>query len=341
LNGVHFHDLSWLHGMWLLPFLAGVFLYRFHRKDRALRRFAQARLLAEINIRTSRARQWGKALLVLGSVFFILAALTRPAWNLRPQEAKHRGRDIVFLLDASRSMLAEDLAPNRLERARLAILDLVDRLEGDRVALVAFAGHAVVKCPLTLDYGFFRLALDDIGVESVSRGGTLIGDALRTTLDDVLTDRLHRFKDIVLITDGEDHESFPVEAAQEAGNRGVRLIAVGLGDESEGRRIPVSNEKGERVFLKHEGREVWTRLDADTLRRMVRATPGGRYLNVATGAFDLGRIYEKFVQNAEKRELESRTVRRYEEKFQIFIALAMIFLLAETSISERKKERSS
>jgi Ca-activated chloride channel family protein len=205
------------------------------------------------------------------------------------------------------------------------------------VALVAFAGASTVKCPLTQDYGFFRLMLDDTAPESVGRGGTLLGDALRKTVDEVYSDRLKRYKDIILITDGEDQDSFPVEAAKEVGERGIRLIAIGLGDESEGQRVPVVSEKGERTFLRHGGQEVWSRLDADTLRKMVDATPGGRYLNVATGTFDLGVIYRDLVADAEKRTLESLKINRYEEKFQIFLGAAIMLLLVELMISERKR----
>jgi len=216
-------------------------------------------------------------------------------------------------------------------------VELSYRLQGDRVGLIAFAGTAVIKCPLTLDYGFFRMMLKNIAPESVSRGGTMIGDALRTALDQVFDDAENQYKDIILITDGEDHDSFPKEAAAEAGERGIRLIAIGIGDENEGRRIPVTDESGNRTFLKYKGQEVWTRLDADTLRQMVNATPGGRYLNVATGTIDLGDVYMKLVASAEKKALQSETVKRYEEKFQIFLAVMMGLLVLEMLISERKK----
>ncbi len=336
MDDVHFANLEMLHLLWVLPALLGVALYRFHKKDQALEKFAEAPLLGHINFSASRTRQWWKTVVVMLGVVFIVFSLTRPAWSPRPERVENKGRDIAFVLDVSRSMLAEDLRPNRLERARLAIRDLVGQLDGDRVALVAFAGSATVKCPLTQDYGFFRLMLDDIGIDSISRGGTLIGDAVRKTLDEVFSDPLKRYKDIILITDGEDHESFPVEAAKESAERGVRLIAIGLGDENEGQRIPLVNEKGERTFLRYQDKEVWTRLDADSLRRMVDATPGGRYLNVATGDFDLGSIYMNLVANAEKTDLESRTMKRYEEKFQIFLGFGFMLLLLEMLMTERK-----
>lgn len=337
MNTVHFESAEMLQLLWLLPLFFGVAVYRFKKKDQALLKFAESGLLERINQSVSRARQWGKVLLVVAASLLIVLSLARPAWNPRPEKVESKGRDIVFVLDVSRSMMAEDLKPNRLERAKLAIRDLIDKIEGDRVALVAFAGTATVKCPLTQDYGFFRLMLDDTGPESISRGGTLIGDALRKTVDEVYSDRLKRYKDIILITDGEDQDSFPVEAAREVGERGIRLIAIGLGDEKEGQRVPVVNEKGERIFLRHGNQEVWSRLDADTLRKMVDATPGGRYLNVATGTFDLGAIYRDLLADAEKQFLESIKINRYEEKFQIFLGMALLLLLAEMALSERRK----
>jgi Ca-activated chloride channel family protein len=336
MNEARLGSPEMLHLLWLLPVLAGLCLYSFHKKDQALARFAERHLLAHINSSVSRTRQWAKAFLVLMAALFIISALTRPAWNPSPEKIERKGRDIAILLDVSKSMLAADLKPNRLERAKLAIQDLLDQLEGDRVALVAFAGSAAVKCPLTLDYGFFRGMLDDIEVDSIARGGTLIGDALRKTLDEVFTDNLKRFKDVILITDGEDHESFPVEASKEAAERGVRLIVIGLGDEKEGMRIPAVNEKGGRTFLRYQEKEVWSRLDSDLLRKMVEANPGGRYLNVATGDFDLGNIYQNLLGSAEKRALEALSMRRYEEKYQLFLAVGLALLLVEMLISERR-----
>lgn len=337
MTSFHFENLQMLHLLWILPVTGALVVYRFYKKDQALGKFADEALLQRLNSSVSRSAQWWKAALVITACLLTVVSLSRPAWNPRPEKVETTGRDIVFVLDVSRSMMAEDLKPNRLERAKLAIKDLLEQLQGDRVALVAFAGSSVVKCPLTQDYGFFRLMLEDTGPDSTGRGGTLIGDALRKTLDEVYSDRLKRYKDIVLITDGEDHDSFPAEAAQEAGERGIRLIAIGLGDEQEGQRIPLVNEKGERAFLRHEGQEVWTRMDADTLRKMVEATPGGRYLNVATGTFDLGAIYHDLVAEAEKRTLESTTIHRYEEKFQVFLAPAILLLLMEMLVRERRK----
>lgn len=326
--------------LWAVPLLAAVFLYGVYRRRQASQVFAEAGLLKYLNQSVSVARRRWKAAAVLLAMVLIILALARPAWNPKPKTVSRAGRDVVFVLDVSKSMLAEDLAPSRLERAKLAIRDCLELLEGDRVGLVAFAGTAVVKCPLTLDYNFFRMMLDDISTESIARGGTLIGDAVRRTIDDVFDDQQKEYKDIILITDGEDHDSFPVQAAEEAGRRGVRLLAIGLGDEDQGKRIPITGENGQRTFLKYKGEEVWTKLDADTLRKMVNNTPGGKYLNVATGAFDLGQIYQDLIASAEKKELEAKTVTLYEEKFQVFVALAFALLAMEAVTNDRRKAKA-
>jgi Ca-activated chloride channel family protein len=326
--------IDMLYLWWVIPLLGGIYFYAATKRRRALEQFAEAGLLPQINTTVSSGRRRWKAALLLAGFACAVVALARPAWNPVAREVRRSGRDVVFLLDVSKSMLAEDLAPNRLERAKLAIIDTIERLQGDRVALVAFAGTAVIKCPLTLDYGFFHLALTDISPGSVSRGGTLIGDAIRKAIDEVFDEGQKEFRDLILITDGEDHESFPVEAAKMLGEQSVRLIAIGLGDENQGRRIPITSG-GRKTFLQYNGQEIWSKLDGATLREMVNATPGGRYLNVATGAIDLGDVYVKLIASAEKTDLGAMQIERYEEKFQVFLGLAFLLLCVEMAVRER------
>ncbi|MBI9107618.1 MAG: VWA domain-containing protein [Spirochaetales bacterium] len=268
-------------------------------------------------------------LLVLISAAMLLTvfAAARPSWSQSETTVSRKGRDVVFVIDVSRSMLAEDLYPNRLARAKLAVIDALSVIEGDRVALVAFAGTAVVKCPLTLDYSFFRQSIEQLSPDAVSVGGSMIGDALRKTLTDVLAGSSGGYRDIILITDGEDHESYPLKAAEMLGDRDVRLIAIGLGDEDTGKRIPVTDENGNKVFLTYKGQEVWSRLDAATLRQMVASTSGGRYLNVSTGAFDMGEIYFSLIKSQEARFIMEETSIEHEEDFQYFLAPAVILML--------------
>jgi len=258
--------------------LVVLYCWGFWRKRVALRRLADLELLGMINGDVSLTRQIFKAFVVVLAFVFIVVGLTRPAWNAEPKQFSRKGRDVVILLDVSRSMLAEDIKPNRLERARIAISDLLEVLDGDRVGLVTFAGSSTVKCPLTQDYVFMRMALSEITTESTNMGGTLIGDAIRKAVEEVFGSGGEQFKDIILITDGEDHESFPEQAAAKAGLAGVRIIAVGLGNEEEGTPIPVVDADGQKSFLTYQGAIVRSKLGASTLREVVRNSAGGVYV---------------------------------------------------------------
>jgi Ca-activated chloride channel family protein len=182
------------------------------------------------------------------------------------------------------------------------------------------------------------MMLEDIGPNDISRGGTLIGDALRKAMTEVFDEQEKEYRDIVLITDGEDQESFPLEAAKQVGEAGIRIIAIGLGDENQGQRIPVTDSTGRKSFLIHEGEEVWTRLAAETLRDVAAATPDGKYLNVATGAFDLNTIYQEFIASARKKALDESRITQYDEKFQIFLAAGFLLLCVETLLGERRRQ---
>jgi len=330
------------NALWLLfavPLvLVPAYVWCFWRKARALRILASNEMLAKINNTVSLQKQIFKACLLIAAFACVVIALTEPKWNPQPQQVRRKGRDVVICLDTSKSMLAEDITPNRLERSKIAISDLLEVLKGDRIAIITFAGIATVKCPLTQDYAFVRMALADISTESTSRGGTMIGDAIRKATEEVFDKQSRLYKDIILITDGEDHDSFPVQAAQKAAESGVRILAIGLGDDQTGSRIPITGPNGERTFLKYKGEEVWSKLDSETLREVAYATEGGKYLSVLPGTtLDLGRIYGDVIASAEGRDLESMTMMKYDEKFQIFVALALGLLIVEVLVSERRK----
>jgi len=329
------YNFLWL--LWSLPVLVGLFAYSFYRKRQALRFFASDAMLSRMNVSVSVKRQVTKAILLLAAVLAIIVALTQPGWNPRPEKIKRRGRDIVILIDVSRSMLAEDRSPNRLEHAKLAVGDLLDVVQGDRVGILAFAGTCVLKCPLTQDYGFVRLALADIGPDSVNRGGTNIGDAIRRATDEVFDQQERDFKDIILITDGEDHDTFPEDAANDAAKQGIRIFSIGLGDDQEGSLIPITGPDGRQTFVKDkDGKYHRSRLDSVTLAKIAAAT-GGTYWRVGTGYFDLAELYTAAISTGAKKELASTTVLQYDEKFQLFLALALALLIIEAMVRERKK----
>lgn len=315
--------------LWLLPLLMAFLLIHVKRRERKLRAFAGGGIISGAMPLFMRIVARG---LLFIALTLIIIALARPAWQQKPTKVKREGRDVVFVLDVSRSMLAEDLSPNRLQRAKLAIMDCVERLQGDRVSLVAFAGSAKVRCPLTLDYGFFRQMLELVSTDMEVKGGTNIGDTLRLVQRTVFDNQIKAYKDIILITDGEDHDSFPVNAAEAVGDEGVRLIVIGLGNDRKGQPIPIVDEEGRRQYLTYEGQEVTSRLNDDTLRKIALATPGGRYLSVATGTIDLGQVYLDLIAGDAKRQLSEETIENFDEKFQWFLALALLFLTVEMVI---------
>jgi Ca-activated chloride channel family protein len=333
---MRFEAYEWLMGLWIVPLLAGVAVYALVRRRAASRRFIAESLHAMMGGGISTPRQAVRSLLMLLAISLVVLGLARPQWGRTESEVKRQGRDVCFLIDVSKSMLAEDLAPNRLERAKLWVQDVLTAARGDRIALVAFAGEAVVKGPLTHDYGFVATALRDLSIESVSRGGTLIGDGIRLCLDEVFDEGDPSFKDIILITDGEDHESFPVEAAKKAGEAGVRIIAIGIGDESSGRPIEVTDSRtGQKTVVKYKGEAVVSRLDSSTLREVTAASKDGVYFNVATGTIDLDQVYKRLVRQAEQKELETTQQARFEDRFQVFIAGALGLLTIAYLMRER------
>jgi uncharacterized protein YegL len=323
-----------IHIFWLIPVLM-IFVYISDRRSK--KALGSMSMLSDQLSTVNQSRRRLKSLLLLGAILLIVVAVMRPGWNPQPMMVQQEGRDVVFVVDVSRSMLAQDLVPNRLERAKLAIYDTVSTLEGDRVAVVAFAGNATVVCPLTRDYGFFTWAVDSLSPGSVDSGGTLIGDAIRKVSDDVFDPLEKRYKDLILISDGEDQESFPVEAAAVAGQQGVRIIAIGIGDDTRGSRIPIVDSSGNTIFLTDDGQEVWTRLRPDILRQVALATPGGRYLHASTGVFDLGDIYRDLISSKEGRSQRQVEIIRYREQFQLFILVVVALLLIEALLKEEKR----
>ncbi|RMH31287.1 MAG: VWA domain-containing protein [Planctomycetota bacterium] len=313
---------------WLVLVAAAVVLplLVFAARVRQSRRFARFADPAMHDTLAGRRIWWPvvcRSICAAGAAVLLGVAMSQPQSDPVERESDRTGRDVIFLLDVSRSMLATDVAPNRLERAKLWISDLVRELKGDRFALVAFAGSASVRAPLSNDRLFFSLMLDELSPASVSRGGTNIGDAIRKTMELVVPprndDSANTYTDIILITDGEDQESLPVAAAQAAAQRGVRIIAIGIGSEG-GTAIPTSENSQQTVT---------TRLESSTLRDIAGATPGGVYIEVGTGTVDLPSLYRDIIAAAGSTSLERATSLQYSERFLWFLWPAVLLLIAE------------
>ena len=326
----------YFHLLWLLPLLIAFYVWAFRRKRRALSIFGNPELMGKMTATTSRTRQVWKTILALCGVLFFTLAVVRPQFGTKLEIARRSGVDIMIVLDTSLSMLAEDIKPNRLERAKQEIRSFIDRLAGDRIGLVAFSGVSFVQCPLTLDYGAAKIFLDVIDTDLIPVPGTAIGEAIRTATKGFnVQERKH--KAIVLLTDGEDHMSDPVEAAKRAADEGVRVYTIGLGTRA-GELIPVRDERGGVDYKKNrQGDPVKSRLDEATLEKIALMT-GGKYYRSTVGEMELDKIYEE-ISTMEKRELRSKKFARYEERFQYPLFLAIVAFALEAFLSDRRRVR--
>jgi Ca-activated chloride channel homolog len=330
-----FADSTWLWALALLPLLVVLHLAAARGRRRALAQIAEAELAAMLTESVSSAARSWKAVLGLAAVGLLAFALARPQFGTRVETVQSRGQDVVVAVDLSQSMLAEDVAPSRLERARLAILRLIDGLDGDRIGLVAFAADAFVQSPLTVDYSAAGMFLGAMHPDLMPVQGTDLGEALRVSLD-ALEQGAREARVVVIVTDGEDHEDdFESELAR-AAQMGVRVHVVGIGT-TQGVPIPVFDEQGRRMgFLRdEEGAVVTTRLGDQTLRTVAERT-GARYVRAGAGGTALDELVEELA-GGDGAAIEERQVTQYEEQFQIFLGLALALLMAEWLLPERKR----
>ncbi len=326
----------WL--LWLVPAVAGGLMYSAWRHRRALREFVGAGSPERLGRHQSLGRSLVRAGCLLAAVALIVVAMTQPQWGTYLSQQRAAGRDIFVAIDVSRSMLADDVTPSRLERAKADVRDLVAAVEesgGHRVGLIAFAGAASVKCPLTQVTSYFKVALDGLDYRSVARGGTLIGDCIRLAVDS-FDDKTQNFRDLVLITDGEDMESFPLEAAAAARDAGVTIYTIGLGDSQQGSRVPVTDKQGKRSFLQHDGEVVWSKLNPDTLREIAETTRGV-FVPAGTRAIELDRIFRDVIEPKTKRDLGETQRERLRHRFQWFLAPACVLLFVEMLLSAKRR----
>jgi Ca-activated chloride channel family protein len=330
---MRFGNLNYLFLLWIIPLLIVFYIYAFRKRDKLLTLFCGKDLIGELVPSFKGGRRGVKGFLVILGVTLGVVALTRPQWGFHWEEIKRVGVDIIVAIDVSESMLAEDVKPNRLERAKREVYDLIEMLEGDRIGLVTFAGTSFVQCPLTLDYGACKMFLDHIDTDLIPVQGTAIADVIRTSLKSFIK-RERKSKALILITDGEDHEGEPVDAAREAKKEGIKIFAIGVGREG-GAPIPLKSGSG--GFKKdRRGDMIITHLDEVTLQKIALET-GGSYVRSVTGDMDLDKIYlEGIRQHVEQKQLKSTRKRRWEERFQWFVFFALLFISIEFLVSERK-----
>ena len=319
--------------IWLLaiiPALLVVYALHARNKRKALSRFGNIQLMKPLMPLVSVRRGWFKVILLCLALFFFTLGLIRPQLGARLKEVKREGVEIIIALDVSNSMLAQDFTPNRLERAKLAISRLVDKMRNDRIGLIVFAGDAYVQLPVTTDYVSAKIFLNSISPGIVPKQGTAIGAAIITSIRSFSLQSDEKSRVLVIITDGENHEDDAVAASEEAAKQGIAVYTIGIGSE-EGKPIPM----GDGSMLKdREGNIVVTKLDEITLQKI--ATAGrGSYTRASSSDLGLDRLIED-VRNMEKRELSSVVFSDYDEQYMYFFGIALFFLVLEIFVLERK-----
>jgi len=312
-----------------------LFIWGYRRRIRLLHKFAQGEVLGELILSFSSRKYKMKIVLLLAAAGLIIISLMRPEWGFRWHEVKRKGVDIFIALDTSRSMLAQDIKLNRLGRAKLAIKDLVTKLKGDRIGLIAFAGTAFIQCPLTMDYGGFLITLNDVNANTIPRGGTDIAAAINKAIKSYpAQDRGHRV--LIVFTDGENHEGDPVKSAQAARAKGIKIFCIGVGTRA-GSLIPIKDKQGSFFLKDSNGNIVKTHLNEAILQKIALET-GGAYVHAVPLHFGLALIYKRNIAHMAKLRLRSKMVKQYEERFQLPLFLAFIILVWDTLLITYKRE---
>ncbi|MFH1854641.1 MAG: VWA domain-containing protein [Candidatus Omnitrophota bacterium] len=332
---MHWGSPVYLNLLILLPILIAFFVFVSAKKRQSMDRFGARGILEKLSLSKSVVKERWKRVLLISAAGFLVISLARPQIGTRLAMTRRQGVDVIIAIDTSASMLAEDIKPNRLEKAKLEISSLIDRLKGDRVGMLTFSGDSFVQCPLTLDYNAAKMFLSIVEAGMMPKPGTAIGDAIRTATGSFIK-KEKKYKILIVMTDGEDHETNPVEAAQEARKQGVIVYTIGIGTKS-GEPIPVVDENGRITGHKKDkdGNVVLSKLDDATLQKIALVTEG-KYYNASPSEFELDKIYDE-ISKMQKKELSNRLFTQYEDRFQYFLAIALILLCVESAIGDRRK----
>ena len=325
-----FAESKYLFLLLLIPLFIIIQTVVLKLRKRRLEKFGDEALVKELMPSYSKAKVWLRLSLFLLAFFFFVLGISRPQMGAILKEHKTRGAEVMIVLDVSNSMLAEDYSPNRLERAKLTISRVVDKLRDDRIGLVVFAGNSFVQLPITTDYVSAKMFLGSISTESIPIQGTAIGDAISTALRS-FSAQSDRSRAIIVITDGENHEDDPVAAASQAAEMGVRVFTIGIGS-PEGKMIPFEGD----YLRDKEGNPVVTRLDEAVLQD-VAAAGKGLYVRAGNSEFGLNPIIEE-IARLDDEEYNSIVFEEYDELYMYFFAMALFFFVLEMLIGERRSK---
>ncbi len=333
---MRFENLHYLYTFCLIPILLIFYIWSNKIRQRDLARLIDSSLLSQLLNNYNPTEKRLKIGLLLTGVSFVLVALLGPQWGFRWETVTHRGVDVIIAMDASKSMLAEDVKPSRLQRGKLIIQDMVDQLQGDRVGLITFAGTSFLQVPLTVDYNAFMQGVESLNPEIMPQGGTAIGEAIEGAMrafENVAAEN----KVLILITDGENHLSDPVKIVRDAAEAGIQVLVIGMGTTS-GELIPVV-EDGHRQFLKDEnGNVVKSNLD-ESLLKDIALSASGAYISGSDIA-SLESMYNQFIDKLKKNEYTTTRKKNYHQRYQIFLLIGITLICAEMLIGKKKGVQS-
>ncbi len=328
---INFANSQYLLLLLLIPFFFVIQALVLKLRRRRLRKFGDEALVKSLMPSYSRAKVWVRLTLFSIGFFFFVIGLSRPQIGAKLKEVETKGAEIMIALDVSNSMLAEDYSPNRLDRAKLAISRLVDKLREDRIGLIVFAGNSFVQLPITTDYVSAKMFLNSISTESVPVQGTAIGEAINTAIRS-FSAQSENSRAIIIITDGENHEDDPVAAAKQAAELGIRVFAIGVGS-PEGKPIPMNGE----LLKDKNGEIVVTRLDESVLKEVAKAG-NGVYVRAGNSEFGLNPIIED-IKRMDDEKFTSVVFEEYDEQFMYFLAIALFFFVLEMLIGDRRSKK--
>ncbi len=330
-----FANPDFLYLLLLLPVIVLLYILNVIRRRKAIRRIGEVDLVKRLIPEMSKIRPAFKFILQLFAMVSGIIMLARPQFGSKIEDVKKQGVEVIIALDVSNSMLAEDIQPDRLTRAKQAISRLVDNLDNDKIGLIVFAGDAYIQIPLTTDYISAKMFLSAISPDIVPKQGTAIGAAISLGMRS-FTPGDGKSKAIIIITDGENHEDDPVKEAEEASKAGIIIHTLGIGS-TEGVPSPIMRN-GRKDFLKDEkGNTVITKLDEDILKKIALAT-NGNYVRASNSNIGLDEIFSD-IKKMKKQDLQSTQFTEYNDQFQVFAALMLIILLGDFIIMERKNRR--
>ncbi len=330
-----FENIEFLYFLLLIPAFFMLFNISTAIGRKRMKRFGDPEVLSILMPDVSKSRPAIKLILYVFALAFIILAVARPQYGTRLQEIKRKGIEIIIALDVSNSMMAEDIQPNRLEKAKQAVSKMVDRLVNDRIGLIVFAGKAYSQIPITNDYASAKMFLSTISPGIVPVQGTAIGAAIDLAMSSFTPDE-EMNRALIIITDGENHEDDPVAMAEKANQQGIKVYTIGVGL-PKGSPIPQASS-GQRNFLKdQEGKIVISKLDEKMLQE-IASVGGGKYIRANNTRLGLNALFED-INKLEKKEIEARVYSEYEDIYQYPIALALILLIIEYLLLERKNRR--